>query len=83
MPYYRMDRPDGNTTWVHMRGTKMPATCTAQDADLGERCERPGGFACDGVLPNGLNCDRPLCERHAHGIGPDRHLCPLCRERRS
>jgi len=43
------------------------------------RCDRSSTLLCDQPLTGpktGKTCDRPLCERCATEVGPDRHLCP-------
>jgi hypothetical protein len=45
-------------------------------------CSHPGcgvrhaSKLCDWPLGAGKTCDKPLCERHAVEVGPDRHYCP-------
>jgi len=64
--------PDGSTVkgFVCSRGQKQPPRC---------KCGRKAPLLCDQPLTGpktGKTCDRPLCERCATEVGPDRHLCP-------
>lgn len=44
-------------------------------------CCRASSFACDApVGGEGHTCDMPLCDDHAHQVGPNRHLCPKHRD---
>ena len=46
--------------------------------DLGEHCadcSALGEFLCDFPVGEGKTCDRPICEQHAHEIGPELHYC--------
>ena len=79
MPFYRI-----NGMMVHVKGSKkLPDGCRARVLVDGQPvfCLAPGGWFCDGVDSSKISgtCNRPLCEAHAHEIGPDRHLCPSCR----
>ena len=77
MPFYRL-----KTGIVHMRGTRLPAPCTARVLIDGKQapCMAPSAYLCDGTdnTHRSGTCDAPLCEAHAHQIGPNRHLCPAC-----
>jgi hypothetical protein len=83
MPIYRL-----KTGIVHVKGTKLPAPCGARIQLDGKEtvCLAPGEFLCDGPPPperardiHGTGtCDRSLCAAHAHQVGPNRHLCPVC-----
>jgi hypothetical protein len=66
MPLYIEYLPDGRKMFIH--GDLGPHC-------VGERCGAAGGFLCDFPVADGRTCDRPLCERHAHLIGPDLHYC--------
>lgn len=84
MPFYRF--PNGQI--VHMRGTRLPAPCSARVQIDGKEvnCLAISGFLCDGPPPSGRasnrkgtgTCDRPMCAAHAHQVAPNRHLCPAC-----
>jgi len=38
-------------------------------------CAAVGEFLCDFPVGEGKTCDRPMCEGHAHEIGPELHYC--------
>ncbi|MCC7546163.1 MAG: hypothetical protein IT532_00185 [Burkholderiales bacterium] len=77
MPFYRI-----NGAIVHMQGTKLPAPCGCFDPDDdGRICLALSGYQCDYPMPGPGTCDRHLCTRHAHEVGPDRHYCPQHFER--
>ena len=77
MPFYRM-----HGLMVHLKlsgkaAKNPPAPCCApiELDDIKQRCMAISGVLCDFELESGT-CDAPLCEEHAHQVGPDRHLCP-------
>ena len=75
MPWYRVD---GIVTHLKFGKGKAPAACCAP-LRLGgrlERCLAMAGNLCDADVGEGLTCNAPLCDAHAHPVGPDRHLCP-------
>lgn len=39
-------------------------------------CGYGAKFHCDWKTHSGT-CDKPLCEKHAKAVGPDKHLCPF------
>ena len=77
MPFFRI-----NGLMVHMRlggpKAKQMKPCEARIEINGKacRCMAFSGYLCDWKMADGSDCDRPLCEDHAHQAGPDRHLCP-------
>lgn len=77
MPFYRL-----KFGIVHMKGTKLPAPCSASILIEGKDalCLAPSSFLCDGHHNTNRSgtCDTPLCDRHATSIGPNRDLCPPC-----
>lgn len=77
MPFYRL-----KTGIVHVKGTRLPAPCTARVLLDGKEqgCMVPSAFLCDGLnhQTRSGTCDEPLCEAHARQTGPNRHLCPTC-----
>lgn len=72
MPWYRF-----NGTVVHMRGTKLPKACAGHILRDGKEvlCLAISGYLCDHPDGGGRTCDKPLCEAHAHQVGPDKHYC--------
>lgn len=40
-------------------------------------CTTIADCLCDWPMGAGKTCDALLCDRHAHPIGDDRHLCPI------
>lgn len=83
MPVYRTE--DGST-WMHMRGRNLPASCASpalpgDNLAIGPRCGRQAPYLCDGPIGSThggrvLTCDAPMCERHRTPSGPNRDLCP-------
>lgn len=69
---------------VHMKGTCLPDPCVARILVDGKQavCMAPSAYLCDGTnnTHRSGTCDAPLCEAHAHQIGPNRHLCPTCHQ---
>lgn len=68
----KVPMPDGSVAKGFMcsRGPRKVTRC---------KCGRPSTLLCDQPLTGpktGKTCDRPLCERCATEVGPDRHLCP-------
>lgn len=46
--------------------------------ELGDHCADCSAVAdnlCDFPVGSGKTCDRPICDDHAHEIGPDLHYC--------
>lgn len=46
--------------------------------DLGPHCAdcaAVGDLLCDYPVGDGKTCDRPMCDDHAHEIGPELHYC--------
>lgn len=39
------------------------------------RCSGVGDFLCDYPVGEGKTCDAPMCDSHAHEIGPELHYC--------
>jgi len=39
-------------------------------------CNWIGAFLCDWPIEGRKTCSAPICEGHAHEVGPDRHYCP-------
>lgn len=81
MPYYRM-----HGLMVHLKlsgkaAKNPPAPCCARIELNGTKqsCMAISSVLCDFPLESGGTCDAPLCEEHAHQVGPDRHLCPIHR----
>lgn len=77
MPFYRL-----KVGIVHVKGSKLPDPCAALIARPGREpvpCSAISEFLCDGRQGD-LTCDAPLCPRHAYPVGPNRHLCPRCRD---
>lgn len=80
MPFYRV----GNTMMHVKFGGKLkrnpPAPCCARilasvnGEQLETRCMAISSLLCDWPV-DGRTCDAPLCEQHAHQVGPDRHYC--------
>lgn len=69
MPWYRA--PNGHTVHVNFgssRNRTAPKPCC--------KCGWISGLLCDWKMPDGRDCDRPMCEAHAFEAGPDKHLCP-------
>lgn len=69
MPWYKM--PNGCAVHInfgHAGNRKAPKACC--------KCGWFAGLLCDWKMPNGRDCDRPMCEAHAFEVGPDKHLCP-------
>ena len=79
MPFYRL-----KIGIVHMKGTRLPAPCSARTLITGKEqvcaAVAPSAYLCDGANEANRSgtCDAPLCELHARQIGPNRHLCPAC-----
>lgn len=77
MPLYRT-----SFGMVHMRGSRLPAPCSARALIAGQEqvCMVASAYLCDGPGTSGQRstCDAPLCEAHAREIGRNRHLCPAC-----
>ncbi len=42
-----------------------------------QECMSPSDYQCDFPVGDGKTCDFYLCEKHAHKIGEDKHLCPI------
>jgi hypothetical protein len=66
---------------VKMTNTKKhpaPKPCAASIELDGkrQRCCAMAGKLCDFAVEGGT-CDAPLCDEHAHEVGPDRHYCPI------
>ena len=88
MPTYRMH---GALVHIKMTNTKKrpaPLPCAAL-IPVGSRivgsvmrCCAISSILCDWPVDGGT-CDAPLCDQHAHAIGPDRHLCPIHAAQRS
>ena len=75
MPWIML--PGGGRSHVKLGGrkTRVAPSCAARIGT--ERCGCVGGYLCDHPINDkGDTCDMPLCEAHAHVIGPDRHCCP-------
>jgi hypothetical protein len=72
MPFYRI-----NGMLVHMRGTKMPPSCTAIIEHEGKRvrCHAIAPYLCDWSPDGGKSCDAPMCDEHRAAVGPDRDYC--------
>lgn len=77
MPFYRTT----NLGIVHMKGSKLPAPCAARVLIKGhdEPCLIASEFLCDCRDQHEGTCDAPMCIAHAYAIGPNKHLCPVCR----
>lgn len=77
MPTYRM-----GTGFVHVKMTNTkkypaPAPCAAWlKLETERRCCAMSTKLCDWPLIEGGTCDAPLCDEHAHSVGPDRDYCP-------
>lgn len=76
MPYFRV-----NGLMVHLnlsgraKSTK-PCVATIELEGKACRCMAISTILCDWPVEGGT-CSAPLCEEHAHQVGPDRHLCPI------
>lgn len=77
MPFYRTPA----LGVFHMRGSKLPAPCgeKVQLDGKAQVCLVASEFLCDGPGTTRRTCDRPLCKAHATQTGPNKHLCPACR----
>ena len=44
-----------------------------------EHCTTPNTKLCDYPVEGkkSKTCDRPICDKHATSVGPDRDVCPL------
>lgn len=75
MPWYRVH---GRMVHLKIGAKAKPRQCRAPDPDgPGGLCFGMSGFLCDWpVGDEGHTCDMPLCEPHAHQVGPDKHFCP-------
>ncbi len=64
MPCYRVPTKDGGHMFMCC---KLGPHC----ADCGD----VGSNLCDYPVGKGKTCDRPICDLHAHEIGPNMHYC--------
>lgn len=76
MPFYRV-----GGTMMHLKlsgklAKNPPAPCCGriQIEGADHRCMAISSILCDWPVEGGT-CDAPLCEQHAHQVGPDRHYC--------
>lgn len=83
MPFYRVDIPEGSTSFVHINFGRRrgPAPCVAHDAELGARCARVSEALCDypvgrDLAGKTLTCDAPICRKHRARIRPNVDHCP-------
>jgi hypothetical protein len=78
MPYYRVNGLMVNLTFGGKARKNPPKPCVVPIEQHGKqvRCMGISTYLCDWPIESGGTCDAPLCEAHAHAIGPDRHLCP-------
>lgn len=78
MPTYRMHGALVHIKMTSTRKRPAPLPCVARiELDgRGTRCMAISSILCDWPVEGGT-CDAPLCEDHAHEVGPDRHLCGL------
>lgn len=82
MPIYRF-----GSTMAHLKLSgklkkNPPPQCPApmdhpDGSDRRVKCCAMATLLCDFKMPDGKDCDRPMCEEHAQEIGPDQHLCYL------
>ena len=67
MPCYRARSDDGSEYFICGRNLDLGPTC--------HDCGYVSDYLCDYPVGYGKTCDRPMCEKHAHEIGPDLHYC--------
>lgn len=67
MPFYRFD-DIGLVHVKYSRKSAAPPHCSV------DGCLRVGGYLCD-FKTGRTTCDKPMCEKHAHEVGTDRHYC--------
>jgi DNA polymerase III epsilon subunit family exonuclease len=76
-PCERIDLGNGSFAIACSRGRRgKPEPCKFCSPE-----RRLSTKLCDGRLPNGKRCDKPICDAHAFRIGRDSDLCPACQKR--
>ena len=82
MPTYRMGAGFVHIKMTNTKNRPAPAPCCARIPSTPPfpgtvQCMAISSILCDWPMEDGRTCDAPLCEEHAHEVGPDRHLCWL------
>jgi hypothetical protein len=67
MPWIKMQ--DGTVAHICTRGSRNPIKACV-------KCSAISTKLCDFKLPNRRTCDKPLCDRCAVNVGPNKDYCP-------